>query len=97
MTRPPRIVRAARSVRAAIDFLAQDHRADRALHVHHVDLAGGRCVSCGNGWPCPIAVLARKGAEKAASDARRAATALGVGDHRDTGTGARRAEHGAAS
>ncbi len=95
--KPPRTVRAARSVRAAIDFLAQDGRADRYLAVHHVDPVNRRCASCGNDWPCAIAVLARKGAEKAASDAHRAATALGVGDHPDTGTSARRAERGAVS
>lgn len=97
MTRPPRTVRAARSVTAAIAFLAQDHRADRALDVHHPDPTSGRCASCGNDWPCAIAVLARKGAEKAASDARRAATTLGVGDHHDTGTDARRAARGVTS
>ncbi len=97
MTRPPRTVRAARSVRAAIDFLAQDGRADRYLAVHHVDPVSRRCASCGNDWPCAIAVLARKAAEKAASDAHRAATALGVGDHRDSGTGVPRVEHGAVS
>ncbi len=51
----------------------------------------------GHRWPCPIAVLASRGAEKAERDERAAAVALGVGDHRDTGTGARRAERGAAS
>ncbi len=97
MTRPERTVRAARSVRAAIDFLAQDHRADRAVDVHHPDRVSDTPASCGNKWPCPIAVLASRGAEKAERDAHRAAVALGVGDHRDTGTAAPRAEHGAAS
>lgn len=94
--RPPRTVRAARSVRAAIDFLAQDHRADRALDVHHPDPVSGKCVSCGQRRPCTIAVLAGKGAEKAVRDAHRAAVALGVGDHQDTGTGALRTDTGGA-
>lgn len=80
MTSISRRTRAALTVRAAIDFLAQDHRADRALDVHHVDPVSGRCGSCGHRWPCSIAVFAQKGAEKAVRDDARAAALLT--DHR---------------
>lgn len=64
MTTSPHSTRAAANVMAAIEFLSQDHRADRALTIHHPG-PGGRCASCGDRYPCFIAVAAQKGAERA--------------------------------
>lgn len=73
MTRPTsRAARAAAAFKAAVDFLAIPGRADRYLAVHHPETCG-RCASCGYRWPCTVAVLAQRGAEKAARDARNAA------------------------
>lgn len=49
-------VRNAAILSAAIGFLAQDGRADRALAVHHDER--GRCGCCSMRWPCGIARLA---------------------------------------